>query len=254
MGVIYEPGGRAAEYGHLAANFYDGCWGGCDYCYVPAFVHREKNDFHTRISVRKDVLHRLVREAPNYRGTDIRVLLCFTCDAYQPLDDSEHITRDAIKIFKANNIPIQVLTKGGMRAARDFDLYGPEDLFGVTLTLLDEKRSLEYEPHCALPEERIASLQAAKSRGIGTYASLEPVLDPAASLNLIRRTHKIVDHFRIGKLNHRESLSPQGWRRFGIAALQLCRKLKVDYFIKEDLVKHMDGIHFYNTDMRKVKR
>lgn len=255
MGVIYEPSGRAEEFAHLAVNLYVGCEHGCDYCFVPDFMHISKNDFQVKVSVRQNVLHRLKLDAPNYAGTDKRVLLCFSCDPYQPFDDEKKTTREAIKILKANNIPFQILTKGGMRAARDFDLYGPDDLFGTTLTLLDKDKSEIHEWKAAPPEERIASLYAAKSRGIGTFVSCEPVFEPAVTLEIIRQTHTVVDQYRIGKMNHqKETVSAQAWRRFGIAAIQLCREFKMDYYIKADLAKYLDGVHFYNTDKRKVKR
>jgi len=252
MGVIYKPAGRAAEFSHLAANLYVGCSHGCMYCYVPDVTHNNK--FFTEQSVRWDVLYQLRREAPNFAGTDERVLLCFACDPYQPLDDKEEITRQAIKILRACDVPFQILTKGGMRAARDFDLYGPHDAFGTTLTLLDKDKSLLHEPHAALPEDRIAAIELAKIKGIETFVSLEPVIEPAATLEIIRQTHTIVDQYRIGKMNHCDTLTAQAWRRFGIAAIRLCRKFNKDYFIKSDLAKHLDGVHFYNTDRRKVKR
>ncbi len=253
MGVIYRPAGRAGEFSHLAANLYVGCSHGCMYCYVPDYTHN--NEFHTKQSVRKDVIYQLRREAPNFTGTDEQVLLCFTCDPYQPLDDTEQITRQAIKILRANDVPFQVLTKGGIRATRDFDLYGPYDTFGTTLTLLDDDKSRLHEPRAALPQERIAAIKLAKEKGIETFVSLEPVVEPAASLEIIHQTRTFVDHFRIGKLNHVDTgITAQSWRRFGIAAIQLCRDLGVDYYIKADLAKYLDGIHFFNTDKRKVKR
>jgi len=253
MGIIYRPSGRAAEYSHLAINHYVGCSHGCMYCYGPATTRNPK--FHTDVKQRKDVLYKLTREAPNFAGTDERVLLCFACDPYQPLNDELNLTRDVIEILKANDIPFQVLTKGGMRAVADFDLYGPNDAFAATLTFLDEAKSKKVEPNAALPENRIRSLSVAKLQGIKTWVSLEPVIDTKASLELIRLTHSFVDHYKIGKLNHASGdLTYQALRRFGIAAIELCREYGVDYYIKADLARYLDGIHFTNIDMRKVKR
>lgn len=33
--------------------------------------------------------------------------------------------------------PIQILTKGGLSAIKDFDFYGPDDRFGVTLGFIN---------------------------------------------------------------------------------------------------------------------
>jgi len=253
MAIIYRPTGRAAEYSRLAINHYIGCSHGCMYCYVPAITRNTK--FHTDVKPRKDVLYKLTREAPNYKGTDERVLLCFACDAYQPLNDELNLTRDVIEILKDNDIPFQVLTKGGMRAVSDFDLYSANDAFAATLTFLDEEKSKRCEPNAASPENRIRGLSVAHLQGLNTWVSLEPVISPAVSLEIIRKTHQFVDHYKIGKLNHASSdLTWQALRRFGIMAIELCREYEVDYFIKADLAKYLDGVHFTNVDTRKVKR
>lgn len=252
MGVIYEPSGPARDYAKWAVNLYEGCGFCCKYCYGPRVMRNP--EFHSKQSVRKDILKKLRTEAPKYAGTDERVMLCFGCDPYQQLDDYEEITRKAIIILKDNNIPFQILTKGGMKAARDFDLYGPNDMFGSTLTLLDDDKSREREPHAALPGSRIAALSLAKSRGIKTFVSLEPIINTDTSLEIIRQTHTFVDQFRIGKMNYHDTFTARTWRKFGIAAIRLCRELKASYFIKMELAKYLDGIHYHNTDMRKVQK
>lgn len=260
MGVIYRPTGRAGEYSHLAVNLYKGCYHGCTYCYGPAVTR--KPNFHKVQSLREGVLKKLAKEAPKYAGTDERVLLCFACDPYQPIDSTVKATRAAIEILRANDIPFQILTKGGCRAIRDFDLYGPYDTFGTTLTFLEDEKSRRYEPRAPLPFDRIATIKFAKKKGIETWVSLEPVIETAASLEIIRQTHSFVDYFRIGKLNHAglffshigTGLSAADWREFGIKAIKLCRDFGVDYYIKKDLAKYMDGVWFNNTDRRKIKR
>jgi DNA repair photolyase len=250
MGIIYRPKGRAQEYSLLAINHYRGCGHGCEYCYGPD-VTRNK-DFFIEQSVRNDVLGQLRKEAPKFAGTDERVLLCFSCDPYQPLDAQTRTTQEVIKILREFDIPFQVLTKGGTWAVRDFKEYGPHDAFGTTLTFLDDKQSRKHEPHAALPQDRFDAIKAAKNAGIETFVSLEPVIDEKQSLEIIRRTHEFVDLFRIGKLNHKTS--DIDWRKFGQEALKLCREFETDYYIKHDLAKHLEGISFCSIDKRKVKR
>ncbi|MHC4617224.1 MAG: SPL family radical SAM protein [Planctomycetota bacterium] len=253
MPLIYRPKGRAQEYAWLALSHYTGCGHGCSYCYVPAVT--KNPDFHRSQAPRPGVIEQLKREAPKYAGTDERVLVSFTTDPYQPLDDDLRLTRQVLEILRRNDIPFQVLTKGGLRAARDLDLYGPCDAFAVTLTLLDSGKSLHFEPNAAAPSERITALQAAKERGIETWVSLEPVIDPQVSLHIIELTHEIVDHFKIGKMNHAsEDLPYQVWRNFGTRAARLCQRLQKSFYIKQDLAKYLDGIHWNDTDIRKVRR
>ena len=76
------------------------------------------------------------------------------------------ITRQAIHILKGYGINFQILTKGGMRAARDFDLYGTGDAFASTLTFLVDKDSKTWEPNAPLPDDRIEAIKLAHSKGI----------------------------------------------------------------------------------------
>ena len=252
MAIIYRPKGRALEYSFLAANIYRGCSHGCKYCYAPAVLRMNLSGFSKNPQIRKNILKELENDADKYEGTDERVLLCFTCDPYQPLS-SCGITRSAIEILAKHKIPFQVLTKGGMRAVKDFDLYGPNDAFATTMTFLDANQSLEWEPGAALPADRISAIKEAHWKyGIDTWVSLEPVIDPEQSLRVIDETHEFVNLYKIGRMNHRQS--DIDWRSFGQRAIELCEKHKTSYYIKDDLAKELNGIEFTNTDTRKVVR
>ena len=162
------------------------------------------------------------------------------------------MTRRALEILRDHDIPFQILTKGGMRASRDFDLYGPHDAFATTLTFAANNRSLEYEPNAPPPADRILAIEQAKMKGLQTWVSLEPVIDPAQSLACIEKTHAFVDHYKIGVLNHARSRID--WRAFGIRAIELCERYGVTYFIKHDLAKCLEGVEYHSTDLRRVKR
>jgi len=253
MSIIYRPTGRAAEYSHLAINHYDGCGHRCKYCYVAGMPQwRDRDFFAAEPCAREDVIERLEQEAPAFAGTDERVLLCFTCDPYQPLDCSRHITREVIRILKRWQIPFQVLTKGGTRAAGDFDLYREGDAFATTMTRLHDTWSQYWEPFAALPANRIKAIELAKQLGIETWVSLEPVIDPGESLRIIERTHDCVDLYKIGKMNHFASIID--WRWFGQEAIKTCNKFGKPYYIKDDLAQYLNGVPYENVDTRKIKR
>ncbi len=257
MNVIYEPRGRALEYAYLACNLYGGvCPHRCSYCYIPPATRKSRAQWEaTPWYVRKDVVKWLERDAERLSGTDRRVLLCFHCDPYTPSAASFGVTRQALKILRAHNVPFQVLTKGGGFAVRDFDLYGPHDAFATTMTFMDPNCSEVYEPGATLPSNRIQAIMEAHRRGIHTWVSLEPVLAPSESLAVIERTHEYVDLYKVGKLNHDPQREAKiDWRAFGARAIELCEKYGKRYYIKEDLAKHLDGIGFTNTDTRKVHR
>jgi DNA repair photolyase len=154
--VIYEPRGKAREYSPLAVNLYSGCSHECEYCYSPAYIHVSREDFY-QPKPRKDILQRINLDANKLKQKHEKgpVLLCFTCDPYQPIDEKYQLSRQAIQILHSSGLNVMILTKGGLRAQRDFDLLNEKDLFGVTLTNLDSAFSLKWEPGAALPVERI---------------------------------------------------------------------------------------------------
>ena len=253
MAIIYRPKGKAAEYSHLAANLYTGCDHNCTYCYVPKMPNWRDRDFYkTPAAPRKDVIEKLRKEAPKYRGTDERVLLCFSGDPYCPLEAEYELTRRAIEIFREFDIPFQVLSKGGTLAARDFNLYGPNDAYAGTLTFLDRARSRQFEPGAAIPESRMLAMEIAHAKGIHTWVSLEPVIDADETIAIIETTHKFVDLYKIGKLNYAQS--DIDWRQFAIRAIETCRKYRRDYYIKAELAEHLKDFDFLSVDNRKVNR
>jgi len=237
MTVIYEPKGRAREYAELACNLYRGCTHSCDYCYTPGVLRMKAEEFHAAAIPRKGILNNIGKEAKKLSGDPRRVLLCFTCDPYHPGDTVT--TRNALQILRDNDIHFEVLTKGGTRAVRDFDLYRDGDAFASTLTCRRDQDSLRHEPGAAIPMDRYAAIEIAKKRDIQTWVSIEPVIDPEQSLATIKAMHEVVDLWKVGKLNHRSSNID--WKRFGHRAVNLMESLGAKYIIKDDLRREMEG-------------
>lgn len=238
--LIYEPRGRAREYAALACNVYSGCDHGCVYCYAPWTTRKNPNDFR-KSRERPGFLSRLEQEAAAYSATetDERILLSFTCDPYQRLDSELRITRQALQIFREYGLNVQVLTKGGKRALRDLDLFTPADAFATTMTFLDDTRSQQWEPWAALPGNRIETIKTFHSAGIPTWVSLEPVIDPEASLQIIRQLYPWVDVFKVGKLNYHPLSLTTDWSEFVHQAVALLKSLDQDYYIKKDLASYL---------------
>ena len=188
-------------------------------------------------------------------GDAREVLMSFTCDPYQPIDDEFGLTRMAIKTFITYGIHFSILTKGGMRSEVDFDLLAAHpDLcrYGATLTLADYE-DLIWEPNAATTYDRILTLRKAHNLGIQTWVSLEPVIYPDHTLKLINMTYKYIDEYKIGKFNHarEESLleffkkvnydypqTPE-WEKFVADAKCLLDKLGNKYTFKKDLQEYI---------------
>jgi len=247
MKAIYTPRGRAYEYSPLACNLYAGCIHGCRYCYAPACLRRDRAKFHAATTSRPGILQNLLADLFAGRhgtGPDPKqqVLLCFTSDPYQPHEvhagNGASITRQALELLRTAGQPFQVLTKGGMRAAADFDLYGPKDAFATTLTFDDEQTSREWEPLAASPQDRIEAIREAKKAGITTWVSFEPVLDEAQVLYLLSVTYPWVDLYKVGKCSGPWS-TVTDWAAFGHRIEAELKRLGKPYYLKEDLRRAM---------------
>ncbi len=247
--AIYEPKGAAREYAALACNLYQGCGSGCKFCYVPSVLHKTREEFAACTEPRLRILAALERDAKKYAGTDEPVLLCFTCDPYPP---DSIATAEALIILGKHGIASRILTKSGHSATVDFGILQQYDgRFGVTLTCCDEKTSCLFEPGAAHPSSRIESLAQARTRGIRTWASFEPVLIPDDTLRLIAEcgASELLDEYHVGMLNHIGRIDPAlvakygldkiDWAAFAVQAVEALQKTGKPWRLKDALAKHL---------------
>ena len=242
--IIYEPNGRAKEYSELAANLYTGCDHGCGYCYAP-LATRKKREFFIIPKIREGVIRKFLDDAIELekREENRPILLSFTTDPYQNFDVKYQLTRKAIQILHSHNLKVSILTKGGKRSERDFDLLSkkPElSEYGTSLVFIDEKMREQIEPGASSIKERINALKKAHMMGIKTYVSLEPVWFPQDALQFIDKTHDFVDHYKVGKLNYNPQQKNVDWKKFRIDVINRIEKYGNLYYIKKDLEKFAD--------------
>jgi len=236
---IYKPEGRAKEYGDLAINIYTGCPHRCTYCYVPRILRRDKETFHSNVEPRKDIVESVKRQLDRDQITGKLIHLCFTCDPY-PIGVDTTPTREIIKAIKDSGNHVQILTKGGMSAERDFDLLDNGDWFGVTYTGCTDAyayKVIAYEPNASPWRERLNSLVLAHKTGVNTWVSMEPAINNYNCRVLISEAGYI-DLFRIGKLNYRTS--GINWGVLGRMYEHLCKIHNRNYVIKDDLRREME--------------
>ena len=242
--IIYETSGRAQEYYPLGCHLYRGCTHGCTYCYNTRQGRRgeaDRKSFYHAIAPEPDFIKTLEADADRLAGAgdSRRIMLSFTCDPYQPLDTELQITRKALLVLKGRHLPVALLTKGGERSLRDFDLLDNTDEYGITLTVGITKAP-EFEPGSAPPDERMEVLRRAKEEGLRTWVSFEPVLYPAETLKFIEIVAPFTDIIRVGKLNHIPPPAPVNWHDFCLGTMRLLEKLNATYYIKKDLALYIN--------------
>ena len=237
--VIYIPKGKAREYSPYALNVYNGCDHNCRYCYVKTMPYYKKVP-NEEIKPKKDILEKLEKQLKK-QGISEQVLLCFIGDPYCKADIRYKTTREVLKILLKYNIPTAILSKGGERILRDIDLFKKfrNIKVGTTLTLIEEKESLYYEPGAALPRERMKVLGILHNEGIKTWVSFEPVIRSLTTYQLLELSPPFIDQYKVGKMNHYQLPYQIDWREFGNTMAKRLTELRKNFYIKKDLYKYM---------------
>lgn len=233
---IYEPKGKAKEYGDYAINIYTGCPHRCYYCFAPGVLHRDKETFHSHVEPRPGIIEAVKKQLDKEKITGKLIHLCFTCDPYPTGYDST-ATREIIKLLKEAGNHVQILTKGD--GSRDFDLLDENDWYGITISSNTNIASVA-ELGAISPGNRMDVLEEAHRRGIKTWVSFEPVLEPDAVLSVIAGYFDLFDKVKVGKLNYWPS--DIDWATFGKIAENVCKETGVDYYIKDSLRAEMGEV------------
>lgn len=205
--AIYSPKGAAAEYGKVGCNFYNGCPHNCSYCYLKRGV-TSKTLGKTDVTLKKcfrdeqhalEVFHKeLFRDLDYLKQTGI--FFSFSTDPL--IEQTRLLTLCAAKAAVAQGVPVKILTK-----AADFyewicilgELREEQRrmiAFGFTLTGCDE-----MEPGAPSNVERIQAMEELHFCGFRTFASIEPVINPRKSFEMIESSAHVCDLYLIGLLS-----------------------------------------------------
>lgn len=228
MKPIYEPRGKAKEYGDLALNIYTGCPHRCFYCFAPSVLRRDREAFHSNVQPREGIVEATRKQLEKEQITGKLIHLCFTCDPYPDGYDTT-TTREIIKLLKEYGNHVQILTKGD--GTRDFDLLDANDWYGITV----DGGSRRVTP---VENYGLSQLTWAHDKGIKTWISFEPVLDAKYCLNVLRFSKVWADKVKIGKLNYHPS--DIDWKKFGLEAEAICKEKGIEYYIKDSLRAEME--------------
>lgn len=259
MAAIYQPSGAAREYSPLALNYIKGCDHGCAYCYVPKMMKRfDAGYVHSNVYIKeeKTLLKEVLSSAKKYRNSDKQVFLSFLTDPYSHFNKETKLTRRVLQILYEHQIPVSILSKGGYNVLEDLDvilMFGDNIQVGASLTFTSDSDSLKWERNAALPKERFETLRILHEAGVRTWVSMEPVIYPEQSLEIMEITSGYVDAYKIGKLNHFPKHEEKfDWTKFLNDAIAIMRKHDKPFYIKNDLYLFANDetvLHPHERDM-----
>jgi len=140
------------------------------------FFGHSKAQWGSYVYWKSNAIQLLEKESIRIKKKGGLVLIGSVTDCYQPIEKKLHLTRDSLRIFLKNQIPISILTKSTL-AERDFDLLTQFNYceFGVSVSILDSKVSRTFEPLVSTPRERIKLLRKANQSGLDTYTFIGPI-------------------------------------------------------------------------------
>lgn len=244
MAAIYEPTGAAREYSPLAINYIKGCDHGCVYCYVPKMMKRFNTGYvHSDVYIKEEkaLLKEIEASARKHRNSPKQVFMSFLTDPYSHFNNKTKLTRRVLEILLHYQIPVSILSKGGYNVLQDIDVilrFGENIQVGGSLTFTNNEDSLKWEKNAALPNERFGALKELHDYGVKTWASMEPVIYPEQSLEIMEITKDFVDAYKIGKLNHFPQHEKKfDWTNFLNDSIMIMRKNNKRFYIKNDLAE-----------------
>lgn len=216
---IYLPAGKAKEYSGWAANFFNGCIHNCGYCFnnhslMAAILGGTTVRLKKTLVDEATAYEIFCKELLKFRDAIIADgALHFNFVSDPCLPQTIELNFKCIDFAISKGVPCQVLTKRAdwlNHPTVQNALRHPELLrVGFSLTGCDDQ-----EPGASPNYERIEAMKTLHSAGIPTWASIEPILDPQKSLEMVANTVDCCDHFKIGILSGKKSYTPQDIRVF----------------------------------------
>jgi hypothetical protein len=166
--------------------------------------------------------------------TGQRVLLSFRADPYQRADLG--LTRRVLQVLVEYGVKFDVLTKNPRLALADAELFlqGGGRL-ATTVLFWDDRYRAIWEPGAPPVMDRVDAIEEAHEKGIETWVSVEPVIDPTQALKVIDGMKDFVDGWKVGKLNYLQQAEFVNWRVFAGAVYEKLVGTGRPYVIKKSL-------------------
>lgn len=204
--VIYQPSGKAGEYAQWACNFYTGCSNNCDYCYLKkgpyAHVWTDYPKLKSSFKNEEEAFQCFVKEVNKNLDALRHHGLFFSFSTDPMLEETAALTIASMEYCVRQDISCVVLSKcARMAECLDNPVFNSERgrellVFGSTLTASDME-----EGNASSHLERINTLAAFHSAGFQTFASIEPIVSFAASLQAVKDAAPYCSVLKIGLMS-----------------------------------------------------
>jgi len=159
-------------------NPYRGCAHLCVYCDARANQYGLSESFEQVVYFKENAVEILQKQLPRIKQGIVG--MGGVCDAYQPVEAEQRLTRRILETLAGYGFPIEVLTKSDL-VLRDLDLF--QEINSVTwagvlftITTFDPVVVERFEPHAPSPERRLAALESVAKIGLTTGVMLCPHL------------------------------------------------------------------------------
>jgi DNA repair photolyase len=172
-----------------------------------------------------------------------QVLMEYSGDCYG--DPKDTMTGEAIKLMHEFGYGVCILTKCPTNALKDIHLFDSRiDCLGCTITTFDPAEIKEWEPNAPSPQDRLDAVREFYRAGIYTWLSMEPIISPASSLEVVKLTHQCVDHYKTGLMNVRGVPLPDGygkhdWTAYTAEFIRLCEFYGRTWYTKHTLESYL---------------
>ena len=175
-------------------------------------------------------------------------------DCFQPCELKNRVTYDTIKLLNKYGIGYLIVTKSHLVANDEYMEIMDKDLahIQITVTTLDDKKSLEYEK-ASVPSKRIEAIKKLQDAGFDIAIRLSPIIPEfmdfdklnnlgiqKAIVEFLRVNHWIKKWFDIDYSNY--VLNQNGYSHLTLASkLEILDKIKIPTIsICEDVNEHYE--------------
>lgn len=243
--------GNKCHYPTRLDTYGCGCQHDCNYCYAKSLLSfRNLWDASNPAVADIDKIERKIKKIP--KGTIIR--LGGMTDCFQPCELKYRNTYKTIELLNKYGIGYLIVTKSHLVANDDYIKLMDKKLahIQITVTTLDDKKSLEYEK-ASIPSKRIAAIKKLQDKGFDVAIRLSPLLPEymdfealnssgiqKAIVEFLRVNHWIKKWFDIDYSKH--TLKEGGYLHLPLdEKLKLLNKIKIpNISICEDVQEHYD--------------